>query len=80
MGEALFPKLAEKFRSGSHRVMDESKIPTPLPDLPPSLPDPLAPPKTPATARAQRLATALRANLKRRKAAARAVKPARPSN
>lgn len=60
--------------------MDESKNPAPLPDLPPSLPDPLAPPKTPATARAQRLATALRDNLKRRKAAARAPKPVKPSN
>ena len=60
--------------------MDESKTTAPRPDLPASLPDPLSPPKTPATARAQRLATALRANLKRRKAAARAVKPARPSN
>ncbi|MBU1385677.1 MAG: hypothetical protein KKG14_09485 [Alphaproteobacteria bacterium] len=60
--------------------MDESKIPAPLPDLPASLPDPLAPPKTPASARAQRLATALRANLKRRKAAARAIRPATSSN
>ena len=60
--------------------MDESKIPAPLPDLPPSLPDPLAPPKTPATARAQRLATALRDNLKRRKAATRSVRAERPSN
>ena len=60
--------------------MDESKTPSPLPDLPATLPDPLAPPKTPATARAQRLATALRDNLKRRKAAARPGKPAKPSN
>ncbi|MDY6924075.1 MAG: hypothetical protein SWI22_08980 [Pseudomonadota bacterium] len=60
--------------------MDESKIPAPLPDLPASLPDPLAPPKTPASARAQRLATALRANLKRRKAAARSATSAKPSN
>ena len=44
--------------------MDESKTPAPRPDLPASLPDPLGPPKTPATARAQRLATALRDNLK----------------
>ena len=60
--------------------MDESKAASPEPDLPASLPDPLAPAKTPATARAQRLATALRDNLKRRKAAGRAGKPARPSN
>jgi len=60
--------------------MDESKIPAPLPPLPPSLPDPLAPPKTPATARAQRLATALRDNLKRRKAAGRSARPEKPSN
>jgi hypothetical protein len=60
--------------------MDESKIPSPRPDLPASLPDPLSPPKTPATARAQRLATALRDNLKRRKAAGRAGKAEKPSN
>lgn len=60
--------------------MDESKTPAPRPDLPASLPDPLAPPKTPATARAQRLATALRDNLKRRKAAARAAGAGKPSN
>lgn len=60
--------------------MDESKNPTPLPKLPPSLPDPLAAPKTPATARAQRLATALRDNLKRRKAATRAARADKPSN
>lgn len=60
--------------------MDESKIVAPLPDLPASLPDPLAPAKTPATARAQRLASALRDNLKRRKAAGRAVRTAKPSN
>ncbi len=60
--------------------MDESKTPAPRPDLPASLPDPLAPPKTPATARAQRLATALRDNLKRRKAAARAAGAVKPSN
>ncbi|MCS6627015.1 hypothetical protein N0B44_29280 [Roseibacterium beibuensis] len=60
--------------------MDESKTPAPLPQLPPSLPDPLAPPKTPATARAQRLATALRDNLKRRKAAARSARTEKPSN
>ena len=60
--------------------MDESKSPAPLPDLPASLPDPLAPPKTPATERAQRLASALRANLKRRKAAGRPAPAARPSN
>ncbi len=55
----------------------EPPLPSPLP---PNLPDPLAPAKTPATARAQRLSTALRDNLRRRKAAARAVKPAMPSN
>ena len=60
--------------------MDESKIPGPRPELPATLPDPRAPPPTPATARAQRLATALRANLKRRKAAAGLAKPAKPSN
>lgn len=60
--------------------MDESKIPAPLPDLPASVPDPLAAPKTPATTRAQRLASALRANLKRRKATGRAAPPARQSN
>ena len=60
--------------------MDESKIPSPLPDLPPSLPDPLAAPRTPATARAQRLATALRDNLKRRKAATRSARAEKPSN
>ena len=60
--------------------MDESKTPAPLPDLPPALPDPLAPPKTPATARAQRLATALRDNLKRRKAATRSARAEKPSN
>ncbi len=60
--------------------MDESTTPAPLPDLPATLPDPLAPPKTPATARAQRLATALRDNLKRRKAAARGPRPGKPSN
>ncbi len=72
--------LAEKFDAGSHRHMDESKTASALPDLPATLPDPLSPPKTPATARAQRLATALRDNLKRRKAAARPGKAAKPSN
>jgi hypothetical protein len=60
--------------------MDESKTPAPLPDLPATLPDPLAPPKTPATARAQRLATALRDNLRRRKAATRGTGAPRTSN
>ena len=60
--------------------MDESKIPPPRPDLPTSLPDPLAPPQSPANARAQRLATALRANLKRRKAAAAPPRVVKPSN
>lgn len=60
--------------------MDESKTPAPRPDLPASLPDPLAPPKTPATARAQRLASALRDNLKRRKAAGRAARADKASN
>ena len=60
--------------------MDESETASPRPDLPATLPDPLAPAKTPATARAQRLATALRDNLKRRKAAGRAGKAAKPSN
>jgi len=60
--------------------MDESKTTSLQPELPTSLPDPLAPAKTPATARAQRLATALRDNLRRRKAAARAVMPATSRN
>lgn len=60
--------------------MDESKTQSPRSELPATLPDPLAPPKTPATERAQRLATALRDNLKRRKAAGRAGKAAKPSN
>ena len=60
--------------------MDESKTATPRPELPASLPDPLSPPKTPATERAQRLATALRDNLKRRKAAGRVGKAEKPSN
>lgn len=60
--------------------MDESKITGPQPPLPTSLPDPLAPAKTPASARAQRLSTALRDNLRRRKAAAKAIKPAAPRN
>jgi len=72
--------LAEKFDAGSPWVMDESKNTAPRPDLPATLPDPLAPAKTPATARAQRLATALRDNLKRRKAASRAPKAAKPRN
>ena len=73
-------RLAEKFGNGSDRVMDESRTASPRPDLPATLPDPLASAKTPATARAQRLATALRDNLRRRKAAARPGKPAKPSN
>jgi len=60
--------------------MDESETASPRSDLPPSLPDPLAAAKTPATVRAQRLATALRDNLKRRKAAGRAGQAAKPSN
>ncbi len=72
--------LAEKFGAGSHRIMDESKTTNLQPELPATLPDPLAAPKTPATERAQRLATALRDNLKRRKAAARPGKSAKPSN
>ena len=72
--------LAEKFCSGSDRRMDESESAAPRPDLPASLPDPLAPAKTPATARAQRLATALRDNLRRRKAAGRTNRAAKPSN
>lgn len=60
--------------------MDESKITGPQPPLPTSLPDPLAPAKTPAMERAQRLSTALRDNLRRRKAAAKAIKPAAPRN
>ena len=72
--------LAEKFCSGSDRPMDESETAAPRPDLPASLPDPLAPAKTPATERAQRLASALRDNLRRRKAAAGPGKAAKPSN
>jgi hypothetical protein len=60
--------------------MDESKTQGPLPELPTSLPDPLAAPKTPATARAQRLSTALRDNLRRRKAASHAARTAAPRN
>ena len=72
--------LAENFGAGFHQTMDESKIASPRAELPATLPDPLAPSKTPATERAQRLATALRDNLKRRRAAGRAGKPAKPSN
>ena len=72
--------LAEKFGAGSHQAMDESKATLPQPDLPVSLPDPLVPAKTPATERAQRLASALRDNLRRRKAAAGPGKAAKPSN
>jgi hypothetical protein len=72
--------LAEKFDAGSPCAMDESKTVAPRPDLPATLPDPLAPAKTPATARAQRLATALRDNLKRRKAANRAPKAEKQRN
>ncbi len=72
--------LAENFCNGSHRRMDESETASPRPDLPASLPGPLVPAKTPATARAQRLATALRDNLRRRKAAGRQDRPAKPSN
>ena len=67
--------LAEKFDAGSADAMDESKTTSLGPDLPTSLPDPLAAPKTPATARAQRLSTALRDNLRRRKAAHRSARP-----
>jgi hypothetical protein len=72
--------LAEKFDAGSHQHMDESKNASLQPELPTSLPDPLAPAKTPATARAQRLATALRDNLRRRKAAGRSTKSAPSRN
>ena len=72
--------LAENVDARSDRSMDESKTASPGPDLSATLPDPLSPPKTPATARAQRLATALRDNLKRRKAAGAAARPAKPSN
>lgn len=72
--------LAEKFGAGSLRIMDESETTNLQPELPATLPDPPAPAKTPAAARAQRLATALRDNLKRRKAAARPGKSAKPSN
>ena len=60
--------------------MDESKNTGARPPLPTSLPDPLAPAKTPAMARAQRLSTALRDNLRRRKTASRSIKPATPRN
>jgi hypothetical protein len=60
--------------------MDESKITGRQPSLPTSLPDPLAPANTPALARAQRLSTALRDNLRRRKAAGGATRPAPPRN
>jgi hypothetical protein len=60
--------------------MDESKISGSQRPLPTSLPDPLAPATTPALARAQRLSTALRDNLRRRKAAIRSVKATPPRN
>lgn len=72
--------MRKSLTRGLVRPMDESKATLPQPDLPASLPDPLAPAKTPATARAQRLASALRDNLRRRKAAAGPGKAAKPSN
>ena len=72
--------MRKRLTRGLVKPMDESKATLPQPDLPVSLPDPLAPAKTPATERAQRLASALRDNLRRRKAAAGPGKAAKPSN
>ena len=72
--------MRKSLTRGLVNPMDESKATLPQPDLPVSLPDPLAPAKTPATERAQRLASALRDNLRRRKAAAGPGKAAKPSN
>jgi len=77
MGKHQIRKIAEKFANGSNRLMD--KAPIPAPDTPPAA-EP-APAETPAakakSEKALRLAAALRANLRRRKAV---PKPARPSN
>ena len=73
-------RLQKSLTRGLVKTMDESKATLPQPDLPVSLPDPLAPAKKPATARAQRLASALRDNLRRRKAAVGPGKAAKPSN
>lgn len=73
-------RLQKSLTRGLVKPMDESKAASPQPDLPVSLPDPLASAKTPATERAQRLASALRDNLRRRKAAAGPGKAAKPSN
>jgi hypothetical protein len=69
--------LAEKFASGSNRLMD--KAPIPAPETPPAAEAvPAEPPAVKARSeKALRLAAALRANLRRRKAVAR---PARQSN
>ena len=72
--------MRKSLTRGLVNPMDESKAALPQPDLPVSLPDPLVPAKTPATERAQRLASALRDNLRRRKAAAGPGKAAKPSN
>ena len=72
--------MQKSLTRGLVKPMDESKGPLPQPDLPVSLPDPPVPAKTPATERAQRLAAALRDNLRRRKAAAGPGKAAKPSN
>ena len=59
--------------------MDDSN-PAPPPSLDPATAEPPPPVKAAASARAQRLATALRDNLKRRKAAGRAARTVKPSN
>ncbi len=60
--------------------MDKSEPAPPRPDLPTPPADAVVPDPVSTTARAQRLASALRDNLKRRKAAGRTGKPAKPSN
>lgn len=58
--------------------MDDSEAITPQPDS--GAPKPVTPARAAATERAQRLASALRDNLKRRKAASRIARPVKPSN
>ncbi|WP_200939857.1 hypothetical protein [Brevundimonas sp. Root1279] len=58
--------------------MDDSEAITPQPDS--GSPNTATPARSAATERAQRLASALRDNLKRRKAASRIARPVKPSN
>ena len=62
--------------------MDDSETIPPQPESGPPQPAPPAasPARAAATERAQRLAAALRDNLKRRKAASRIARPVKPSN